>query len=80
MDTPSGPCKHNADLGCDYPCIACDPTPDDERLRSIGWNFGPGGKRYWHDGQTVREAREEIFAEAKRFGIEPEPQGKRILV
>lgn len=68
-------CVHNADMGCDYPCIRCDTTPDDPRLRSIGFSFGPGGKRQWHDGKTVREAQAEIVANAKRYGIEPQYDG-----
>lgn len=64
-------CAHNSDQGFDYPCIDCDPTPDDPKLHSIGFTFGNGGKQHWHDGPTVREQREEIFNNAKRYGNEP---------
>lgn len=59
-------------MGFDYPCIACDPTPDDPRLHSIGVTWPAGGKANWHDGPTIREAQAEMFANAKRYGIEPE--------
>ena len=70
-------CEHNAEFGCDYPCISCDPTPDDPRLHSIGFGFGPGGKDHWHNGQTLREAEHEIVSNAKRYGIEPQYMGPR---
>lgn len=68
-------CAHNLEYGCDYPCIQCDPTPDDPRLHSIGFGFGPGGKEHWHNGPSVREAQKEMFANAERYGITPEKTG-----
>lgn len=73
-------CVHNHDMGFDYPCVRCDPTPDDPRLRSISFGFGPGGREHWHNGQTIGEATAEIMANAKRYGIEPEYQGRATLV
>ncbi len=66
------PCAHTAEYGYDYPCIDCAPsTPEGDKLRSIAISFGPGGKQYWHDGPTNREAVKEIFDNAKRYGNEP---------
>lgn len=70
-------CKHNHDLGFDYPCMRCDPTPDDPRLRSVGFSFGPAGREHWHSGQTNREWEAETIANAKRYDIEPEYVGPR---
>lgn len=76
MQRTDRPCQHNADLGCDYPCIACDPTPDDPKLRSIGFGFA-GGQKHWHDGQTNREWEHEMVTNARANGIEPEYLGSR---
>lgn len=75
MGTTSHGCKHNASMGFDYPCIECDPTPDDPRLHSIGITWGPGGKEHWHSGLSDRETIKEMAANAKRYGIEPERTG-----
>lgn len=63
-------CKHNIDMGFDYPCIDCDPTPDDPILRSKGLGFGTAGRHEFHNS-TIAERTREIFANAKKYGNEP---------
>jgi hypothetical protein len=70
-------CAHNADLGFDYPCIRCDTTPDDERLRSIGMQFTYG--RTTFHGPTIGEQTDEMFRNARKDGIEPQYEGRAVL-
>jgi hypothetical protein len=65
-------CRHNIDMGFDYPCVECDPTPDDPILRSKGFSFGTAGRAQFHgDRGTLKEQTDEIMANAKRYGNEP---------
>lgn len=64
-------CKHNRSMGFDYPCISCDPTPDDPKLHSIGFTF-VGGRDVFHgDYGTIKEQTDEIMRNAKKYGHEP---------
>jgi len=59
-------CIHNSDLGFDYPCMDCDPTPDDPKLHSLGFTF-QGGRDAFHGAfGTIREQQKEIEGNAKR--------------
>lgn len=64
-------CKHNRDLGFDYPCIECDPTPDDPKLHSLGFSFVGGRDGFHGKYGTIREQTSEIMANAKKYGNEP---------
>lgn len=64
-------CVHNRDLGFNYPCIDCDPTPDDPKLHSLGWTYGGGRDAFHGDFGTLREQEREIIANAKRRNDTP---------
>lgn len=71
-------CVHNRDMGFEYPCPACDPTPDDPKLHSIGFAFVGGQDMFHGNYGTIREQTDEMFKNAKKYGHEPpEYQGPR---